>query len=178
MRGPRGTGCLWVSAPLIDRFSPPGIDATSTDWTSAGLRTRSGIGRFVEYEASYAGLVGLAAAAQQAVATGMEAVEERVVALAEGLRSMLSSIETVTVHDTAERRSGIVTFSVAGLEPRAVVDAAAAAGVRINEVTSTWAALDMEAKGLRSVVRASPHYFNTEAELALLGEVVDGCVGR
>jgi selenocysteine lyase/cysteine desulfurase len=28
-----------------------------------------------------------------------------------------------------------------------------------------WAALDMDAKGLSHVVRASPHYFNTHDEL-------------
>jgi selenocysteine lyase/cysteine desulfurase len=31
----------------------------------------------------------------------------------------------------------------------------------------------MEAKGLRSVARASPHYFNTDEELDRLLEVVD-----
>ena len=31
--------------------------------------------------------------------------------------------------------------------------------------TAEWAALDMHAKGTPSVVRASPHYFNTEIEV-------------
>lgn len=37
----------------------------------------------------------------------------------------------------------------------------------------TWAALDMEAKHTPSVVRASPHYFNTLAEIDLLADVID-----
>jgi selenocysteine lyase/cysteine desulfurase len=37
----------------------------------------------------------------------------------------------------------------------------------------TWAALDMEAKHTPSVVRASPHYFNTLEQIDLLADVID-----
>jgi cysteine desulfurase/selenocysteine lyase len=174
LRGPRGSGLLWVAAELIDRFRPPGIDATSTDWTAAGgMSTRSGIGRFEEYEVGYAAMVGLAAAASQARAIGMAAVEDRVTSLAETLRDGLARIDGVTVHDTAARRCGIVTFTVAGVEPDTVVDVADRHGISINASTAPWAALDMDAKGLGSVVRASPHYFNTEGELERLVAVID-----
>ena len=174
LRGPRGSGLLWVAAELVERFHPPGIDATSTDWTAAGgMSTRPGIGRFEEYEVSYAAMVGLAAAAGQARALGMTAVEARVTSLAETLRAGLGRIDGVTVHDTAARRCGIVTFTVAGVEPDTVVDVADRHGISINASTAPWAALDMDAKGLGSVVRASPHYFNTEGELERLVDVVD-----
>jgi cysteine desulfurase / selenocysteine lyase len=173
LRGPRGSGVLWVAAELVDRFQPPGIDATSTDWTTrAGLSTRPGIGRFEEYEVSYASMVGLASAARQAVAIGMTAVEARVTGLADMLRAGLGRIDGVTVHDTAEQRSGIVTFTVAGVEPDTVVEIADRHEITINASTASWAALDMHAKELVSVVRASPHYFNTEEELERLVHVV------
>jgi cysteine desulfurase / selenocysteine lyase len=174
LRGPRGSGVLWVAAELVDRFRPPGIDATSTDWTAeGGLSTRPGIGRFEEYEVSYAAMVGLASAARQACEVGMAAVEARVTGLADTLRAGLGVIDGVTVHDTAARRCGIVTFTVAGVEPDTVVDVADRHGISINASTAPWAALDMDAKGLGSVVRASPHYFNTESELERLVDVVD-----
>jgi selenocysteine lyase/cysteine desulfurase len=173
LRGPRGTGVLWVSGPLIDRFVPPGIDGTNMDWTSAGLEVHAGMGRFAEYEVSYAAMVGLAHAAEQVLELDIEAIELRVHALAERLRQELSARSRVTVHDTAARRCGIVTFTVEGIDPAALVAAAEHDGVRINESTATYAAFDMEAKGLRSVVRASPHYFNTDEEIDRLLEVVD-----
>jgi selenocysteine lyase/cysteine desulfurase len=174
LRGPRGSGILWIDAAMVDRFEPPGIDATSTDWVAGGgLSTRPGIGRFEEYEVSYAAMVGLCSAAHQARTIGMPAIEARVTSLAAGLRAGLGRIDAVTVHDTAARLSGIVTFTVAGVEPAAVVDIADRNGITINASTAPWAALDMGAKGLTSVVRVSPHYFNTERELEQLVDVVD-----
>jgi cysteine desulfurase/selenocysteine lyase len=173
LRGPRGSGVLWVATELIDRFQPPGIDATSTDWTAAGgLSTMPGIGRFEEYEVSYASMVGLASAAHQALDIGMAAIEARVTRLADTLRDGLGGIDGVTVHDTAARRCGIVTFTVAGFEPSTIVEAADRHEITINASTAPWAALDMHSKGLDSVVRASPHYFNTEQELERLIDVV------
>jgi hypothetical protein len=64
-------------------------------------------------------------------------------------------IDGVTVHDTAERRSGIVTFTVAGVEPDTVVDIADRHEITINASTAPWAALDMDAKEL--VRSCAPH---------------------
>ena len=58
-----------------------------------------------------------------------------------------------------------MTFAVDGTAPEEVVDAAGRAGIVINTSTAQWAAFDMEAKGLAQVVRASPHYFNTDDEV-------------
>jgi selenocysteine lyase/cysteine desulfurase len=58
-----------------------------------------------------------------------------------------------------------VTFRVDGVAATDVVDAALRDGIVINASTAVWAALDMDAKGLSQVVRASPHYFNTHEEL-------------
>jgi cysteine desulfurase/selenocysteine lyase len=173
LRAPRGTGMLWISAELIDRFAPPGLDAVNAAWTVAdGVSIHPGIGRFEEFEVNYAAMVGLATAARQAVEHGTPAIEERVTSLADSLRDGLSDIDRVTVRDTAEQRSAIVTFTMDGVEPTAVVESAARAGIRISSSAAKWAALDMEIKGLDSVVRIAPHYFNTASELQQLLEVV------
>jgi cysteine desulfurase / selenocysteine lyase len=169
LRAPRGTGLLWVAEEIVSRFQPPGIDGTSTDWSAAaGISVHPGGGRFEEFETSVASRVGLATAAAEAVALGMDAIESRVRTLADQLRVELSNIGGVTVHDTAADRCAIVTFSVAAVEPAQVVRTAADHGVSVNVSSANWAALDMHAKGLASVVRASPHYFNTEDELGRL----------
>ena len=86
----------------------------------------------------------------------------------------LEADPAVSVTDRAERRSAIVTFQVDGVPPAEVVAAASREGIVINESTAVWSALDMDAKGLSHVVRASPHYFNTHDEL----EQLIGCVAR
>jgi selenocysteine lyase/cysteine desulfurase len=173
LRGPRGTGMLWVDSQLVDRFRPPGIDATSAGWTTAaGIDVHPGIGRFEEYEMGYAAMVGLASAASQALTLGMESIAARVGQLADDLRDGLAALPAVSVTDLAERRRAIVTFQVEGVEPADLVAAAVEDGIVINESTAVWAAFDMDAKGLSHVVRASPHYFNTHDELDRL----IGCV--
>jgi cysteine desulfurase / selenocysteine lyase len=173
LRGPRGTGLLWIDPSIVDRFQPPGIDATSTSWTSAaGMHIDAGVRRFEEYEVPYAAYVGLAAAARQVLAIGTAAIEQRVVALGERLREQLAVLPGVTVRDTAARRCAIVTFTVEGTLADAVVAVADGADVVINASTAVWAALDMDAKRTPMVVRASPHYFNTDDDLARLVDVV------
>ncbi len=173
LRAPRGTGMVWVAEELVERFQPPGIDGTSSDWTvEGGFVVNPGMGRFEEFEKSVAAQVGLAHAAAQAVDIGMYAIEQQVMKLATYLRTGLALLPGVVSHDTATHTCAIVTFSVAGHEPTAVVAAAAAQQISINTSTANWAALDMHAKGLTQVVRASPHYFNTEEELDRLLTVV------
>ena len=173
LRAPRGTGMLWVDSNIVDRFTPPGLDATSTEWTAdSGLCITAGTGRFEEFEMPYAAMVGLAAAARQALDLGMPAIQERALRLADDLRERLESLPGVCVTDGASRRCAIVTFEVEGMAPSAVVSAAARAGITIGESVSVWSALDMEAKGLNHVVRASPHYFNTEEEIDHLAETI------
>jgi len=173
LRAPRGTGMLWVDAALVERFRPPGIDGTSAAWSpTGGLDLVGGMARFEEYEVSQAAMVGLASAAAQVRRLGIDAIEATAQPLAEHLRTSLAGIPGVTVADTAARRCAIVTFTVDGVPPADVVATAGAAGVVINESTALWAALDMEAKHLAQVVRASPHYFNTTEEIDRLVEVM------
>jgi cysteine desulfurase/selenocysteine lyase len=173
LRAPRGTGMLWVHEGFAERFLPPGIDGVSAGWSAVdGLSVHPGMARFEEFEVGYAAMVGLAAAASQARHLGMAAIEERVRGLAEHLRDGLDELPGVTVTDTAERRSAIVTFLVEGTSPADVVRTAARHDVMINTSAAVWAALDMDSKGLSHVVRASPHYFNTRDELDRLVAIV------
>ena len=55
--------------------------------------------------------------------------------------------------------------------------AATAAGINVSVSEAPWARLDMVAPNPVAVVRASPHYYNTEAELDRLVEVVATVAG-
>ena len=90
------------------------------------------------------------------------------------MRSGLAAIDRVSVEDGPGERSAITTFRVDGIDAPVVVGAAAAAGVTITVSNAPWARLDMSARGLEEVVRASPHCYNTEDEVdRLVGVVAD-----
>ncbi len=172
LRGPRGTGFLYVRDP--DCRQPSVVDVRGARWTSADrYELRSGARRFETYERNAAAQIGLGVAAAHVAQLGIAAISTRVSALATRLRTELASIDGVSVHDLGVQQCGIVTFSVAGRDPDDVVTALAAAGVTVSVTGSELAQLDLPARGLRSLVRASPHYFNTDDELDRLLEVLD-----
>jgi cysteine desulfurase/selenocysteine lyase len=173
LRGPRGTGFLYVASDWIERLEPDVIDLRSAEWMSADTyELRPDIRRFEQWERSWAGYLGLGAAAEYALGFGLDAIAARVGRLAESLRDRLHERTGVTVHDQGKQRAGIVTFSIAGHDPYAVRAAVHAHGINIWTTPANMARLDFDPRGLESVIRASVHYFNTEEELDRLCEVL------
>jgi len=101
-----------------------------------------------------------------ALAWGIESVRERSWALAATLREQLSLLPGVSVRDQGRERCAIVTFELAGRPAAGVVRDCLAAGFNVSLSLGSYSRLDYDARGLDALVRASPHYYNTEAEIA------------
>lgn len=166
LRAPRGTGFLYVASDWIERLEPDVIDLRSAEWTAPySYELLPDARRFEQWERSYACYLGLGAAAEYASTFGLDAIWARVGMLAESLRDRLRARPGVTVHDQGRERCGIVTFSVEGHEPEALRAAAHDRAINVWATPASTARLDFDPRGIESVVRASVHYFNTEAEL-------------
>ncbi|BCB90384.1 aminotransferase class V-fold PLP-dependent enzyme [Phytohabitans suffuscus] len=166
LRGPRGTGFLYVSDRLVGRLEPPFLDLHAATWTAPdAYEIRPDARRFETWETNHAGRIGLGVAVDYALGWGLGAIEARVTALAEGLRARLREVPGVTVRDEGTRRCGIVTFTVDGEPADAVSRRLRAAGINTSVSPMEYARLDLAARGLPDLVRASVHYYNTEEEL-------------
>jgi len=175
LRGPRGTGFLYVRRSLIERLEPPFLDLHAAEWTGPQeYVVRGDARRFENWESNIAAEIGLGVAVEYALGWGLEAIGQRVGGLAEHLRAELAALPGVTIYDQGAVRCGIVTFGLQGREPAAIK--AALAAQRINVTTSSRAStlLDMDARHLQGVVRASVHYYNTEDEVARFCAAVAG----
>ncbi|MGH8064094.1 MAG: aminotransferase class V-fold PLP-dependent enzyme, partial [Candidatus Entotheonellia bacterium] len=166
LRGPRGTGFLYVRREVLERLEPPFLDLHAAQWVAPErFEIRPDARRFENWEAYYAGKIGLGVAIDYALQWGIETIWARISHLADDLRHQLSTIPGVTVTDQGVERCGIVSFFMAGKEAEDVQRLLA--NVRINvsvsRVSSTR--LDMEARDLPDLVRASVHYYNTEEEI-------------
>jgi selenocysteine lyase/cysteine desulfurase len=173
LRGPRGTGFLYVHPRLRAALEPSRLDMHSADWTAPGeYRVRDDAKRFETWESNVAARLGLGAAVDYALSVGLPAIEERVTRLADHLRTALREIPGVTVLDRGRRRCGIVSFTVAGVPAHEAHDRLAAAGVNTSVALGSNNQYDLVPRGVTDLVRASVHYYNTDEELAKLVDVV------
>jgi cysteine desulfurase / selenocysteine lyase len=174
LRGPRGTGFLYVRRGLIEELEPPLLDLQAAEWQPDGSYViRPDARRFENWETNVATKIGLGVAADYALGVGLEAIRDRVRALAGELRGRLSALPGVTVRDLGEELGAIVTFTVDGHPTAEVVDALRAQGVNTSLSPATYARLDFGPRGLTDLVRASPHYYNDVAELDRLVDAVE-----
>ncbi|URM95926.1 aminotransferase class V-fold PLP-dependent enzyme [Actinomadura madurae] len=167
LRGPRGTGFLYVRRDILRTLVPPFLDLQAATWKAPdGFEMRDDAQRFETWERYVAGQIGLGVAADYAADLGMPQIQERVLNLATGLRERLAGRPGVTVLDKGARPSGIVTFTVDGHDPAAIQAAAKARGVNVNVTNPNTHGYDPNAA--QAAVRASVHYYNTEGELEQL----------
>lgn len=174
LRAPRGTGFLYVRRSLVEQLEPPLLDLHAAAWTAPDrYEIRADAGRFENWETNYATKIGLGVAVDYALGWGLETIRDRVTALADDLRARLAAIAGVTVHDQGAQRCAIVTFTKDGIPATEVSAALRAAGVNTSVTSVRSARFDLEARGLDALVRASPHYYNTEVELDRLSALVE-----
>jgi cysteine desulfurase / selenocysteine lyase len=173
LRGPRGTGFLYVRRGLIEKLEPPLLDMRAADWQPDGTYTiRSDARRFENWETFYAGKVGLGVAVDYALDIGIEAIRARVVELAERLRSGLRELDGVTLLDRGQVLAATVTFTVEGVAPDEVQRRLEARAVNVSTMDASSAQLDYGPRGITESVRSSVHYYNDDSDVDRLVEGV------
>ncbi|MBY0552411.1 MAG: aminotransferase class V-fold PLP-dependent enzyme [Candidatus Obscuribacterales bacterium] len=166
LRGPRGTGILYMERSLVQRVEPVFLDLHAADWVERDHYTvRSDARRFETWECNYANKVGLSQAIDYALDWGLESIWARVSELASTLRNRLLEVPGIEVHDIGETKCGIVTFSHSNVGSGHIAEELSKLSINVSTSTPFGTRIDMDERGLSAIVRASVHYYNFEDEI-------------
>lgn len=166
LRGPRGIGFLYMQRGLIEQLEPPFLDMHAARWvTRDSYEICADARRFENWEMYYAGKVGLGVAIDYALSWGIDVTWARIRKLAEQLRAGLLNLGFVDLHDLGKERCGIVTFTVRDTDSATVQRQLAAERINVNVLLEEYSRLDLTERGIKDLVRASVHYYNTEDEI-------------
>lgn len=173
LRGPRGTGLLYVRREFAEHLDPPWVDVFSAPLGETNFTVRAGAGRFETSEASVALQLGLGESLSLALSVGVDANVMVAPKLAQQLRNLLAHDSNVHVLDPMSGSlSGIVSFSVKGIAPLALQHTLARERVFISSNGIPYTPLDMRARGIDAIARASFSYLNTENDVTTLAHAV------
>lgn len=173
--GPQGTGFLYVREDHLHELEPlllGGGIVESVDEHSCKLVEPPQV--FDAGTPNIPGIIGLGRAAEYVLEIGIERIAERERELTRRMLQ-IADIEHVEVYGPGdlERRGGVVSFNVRGLDHHDVasmLDELANIAVRSGH---HCAAPTMRHLGVEGTVRASVHYYNFEGEVEKLVEVLE-----
>jgi selenocysteine lyase/cysteine desulfurase len=163
MLGPEGAAIFYIRRELIDLLHPVGVGWNSVvgwrEFTHLDFTLKPHAGRWESGSLNLAGITGLGASLDLLLEVGVPAVAARILELTDSLckRAAAAGLEVYSSR-RPEDRSGIVSLTVPGAEPRSLVRRCRDAGVVINHRAGR--------------LRISPHAYNTGEEIDRLIDVL------
>jgi selenocysteine lyase/cysteine desulfurase len=170
LRGPRGTGFLFVSdEALASNLKPLFLDMRGAQWTSIDNYTLiNSAKRFEHWEFGYALQLGLKEAIRYANEVGSSNIENYNIQLSTKLRNGLKTISGLNVMDIGSKLGSIITINSEKETLYNIEQKLKSNNVFYSVGYKGNALIDFTNKGIDWVVRFSPHYFNTEEEVEQL----------
>lgn len=173
MRGPRGSGFLYVSDRVLEQdHAPILLDMRGAHWSEYDnyelFKTAK---RFEHWEVSYAAVLGMVEAVKYANNVGLNTIENYNRKLAETLRINLKN-SGFKVLDIGNNLSSIVTFCGPDNDLENIQKILRENNVFFSASYKHSALIDFTDKKVDGAVRLSPHYFNIIEEVEKISEVL------
>ncbi|NVJ62030.1 MAG: aminotransferase class V-fold PLP-dependent enzyme [Gammaproteobacteria bacterium] len=171
LRGPRGTGFLYVAQRVLEEELFPVV----TDHAAARLiddntwRLDETARRFELWEANWAARAGLQQAISELLAN-QQVIYDSIQRLSSELRDMLSESGVVEIADTGAQLSGIISFRHKKASVERVKQALDSGNVISSVITQDAGWIDLRHREITQLNRLSVHVYNRVEEFS---EVID-----
>ena len=156
--GPMGTGLFYCSRNAEESLKPSTIGGESAIiYDESNLAFKKLPDKFQTGFRNYVGIVGLESSAMYLDKFGIQNIREKNQYLSTTLREELSKLPNVVLYgpEDSNNRTSIVSFNIKGIDAKDVVD-------RLEKQNIVLAVREIVDE---KIVRASPHFFNTEPEI-------------
>lgn len=172
LRGPRGTGFLYVRSSIVERLVPSQPDHHGARLVAADrFEWADGARRFEYWEHAVAAWLGLGAAVDHTLHWGIDRIEATVTQRAAQLRERLLGVG-LTVWDEGVEQCGIVTVTHPRLDAEELRRRLAEWHVNATSTPAGSSRWDVERRDLPTLLRLSVHYTTTADELDRAVEVL------
>ena len=156
--GPMGTGLFYCnrrSSELLEPITIGGESAIIYDETNLAFKELPD--KFQTGFRNYVGIVGLESSVNYLLNFGLDNIRKKNKYLSNLLREELAQIPNVVLYgsDNPEEKTSIVSFNIEGFSSQEIVD-------KLEKQNIVLAVREILEK---KIVRASPHFFNTESEM-------------
>ena len=161
--GPMGTGLFYCNRKSSELLEPKTIGGESgIIYDDSKLAFKELPDKFQTGFRNYVGIVGLASSTNYMLNLGMNNIREKNQYLSNLFREELSKIPNIILYgpENQNDRTSIVSFNIKGFDSQEVVDKLE----KQNIILAVREIMD------KKIVRASPHFFNTESQMF---EVID-----
>jgi cysteine desulfurase/selenocysteine lyase len=179
LRGPRGTGLLYVRSSLLNELEPPILDQHAAELISpTEYLIRPDSKRFENWEQYCAGKYALGVSIDYALSWGLDEIQRRIYSIADNFRQKLSQIDGIQSTDEGVEKCGIITFTSDQLDPVAIKQALSEQRINVSTSKGSGNLVSFQGRGLKEVVRASVHYFNTDEEIDYFVDVLKEVIAK
>jgi cysteine desulfurase/selenocysteine lyase len=155
--GPMGTGIFFCKKESGEMLEPLQVGGESAIFHEGKIAYKEMPTKFQAGFRNWVGIAGLEASIVYLLRLGLENIRKKNIKLANMMREELSRIPGVILYgpDEPEKRTSIVSFSLLNQDPKIVVE-------RLEKQNMILAVREIFAQ---KVIRASIHFFNTEAQI-------------
>ena len=165
IRGPRGTGFLYASNEFSQAFPPSIADLQSASISSIdGFSFSYGAQRYETWEKNIANRIGITRAMEYAQSLGVHVIAVRLGELVDYIKQSIQEIPGIETITQGDQWSSILAVKL-DKPAELVKDYLAKNDINISIVNPSAAPLDTSLEHIPSIIRVSPHYYNTKAEI-------------
>jgi cysteine desulfurase/selenocysteine lyase len=156
--GPMGIGIFYCKKDSADLLEPAQIGGESAMiYDNDKIAYKDIPDKFQSGFRNYSAIVGLETSVSYLLHLGLDNIRKKIIGLANLFREEIAKIPDVTLYgpEDQQRRTSIVSFSVGKKSPQEIVEYLEKRGIilAVREISDT------------KIVRASPHFFNTETDI-------------